>query len=297
MRKWFQKESLTAWMFMFPGLLLIGIFVFWPIIYSVPLSFTDYSVISDTHYIGLKNFRRAFHDHDFLISLWHSMVYIIIVPFIQIFAILMAVLMNSKLPGVKFFRTAYYLPVVTSMVAVAIIWGWLYSPNGIVNYVLMSTGIISDKIGWLSSQKTALASIMFVTMWKGLGYYMMIYLAGLQAVPKDLYEAASIDGATRLQQVVKVTIPMLKPYVFFCTLISMMSAIRVFDEVFVLTNSSSLGGPGTATLTSSVYIYDRGFKQFDFGYASAMGLIVSAIILVFSIFIFRFNKKGGVNPY
>ncbi|TCZ78952.1 sugar ABC transporter permease [Paenibacillus albiflavus] len=288
-----KSEGFVGWAFMTPGLIFLALFVFWPIIYSIPLAFTDYSVIDKTHFIGFDNFVRAWNDDNFMISLWHSFVYIAIVPFIQIISILMAILVNSSVKGIKFFRTAYYIPVVTSMVAVSIVWSFLLSNNGVVNYILISLGLIDDKIGWLTNDKTALISVMFVTLWKGVGYYMMIYLAGLQSVPKDLQEAAMIDGATKFQVMRKVTIPLLKPYVFFCSLISLMAAIRVFDEVFVLTS----GGPGTATLTSSLYIYEQGFKKFDFGYSSALGLIVSILIAILSVVIFRFNKKGGVNPY
>ena len=292
-KRWLKSESFTAWAFMAPGLIILAIFVVWPILFSIPLSFTNYSVIGETKGVGFSNYTRAFEDPKFLTSIWNSLVYVLIVPVLQIFSILMAILVNSKIPGIRFFRTAYYVPVVTSMVAVAIIWNWLLSNNGIVNYVLMSAGIIDDKVSWLSSGSTALYVLMFITMWKGLGYYMMLYLAGLQAIPADLYEAARIDGANRGQVVWKITIPLLKPYVFFCSLISLMGAIRVFDEMFVLTD----GGPGNATLTSSLYIYQQGIEQFNFGYASTLGLLVSVIIGILSIMVFKFNQKGGVNPY
>ena len=287
------SEVQTAWLFMAPGLILLALFTFWPIIYSVPLAFTNYSVIGETKFVGFENFKRAFSDVNFIASIKNSLFYMIIVPFIQILSILMAILVNRKIAGIKFFRAAFYIPVVTSMVAVSIIWGWLMSSNGVLNYILLSIGIINEKISWLSDKDTALWAVMFITLWKGLGYYMMIYLAGLQAVPTDCIEAAKIDGASNFQVIRKITIPLLKPYVFFCTLISLMSAIRVFDEVFVLTS----GGPGNATLTSSLYIYEQGFEVFEFGYSSALGLIISFIIMFFSIFIFLFNKKGGVNPY
>lgn len=288
-----NNDALSAWLFLAPGLIILGIFVVWPIIYSLPLALTNYSVIGETKYIGLSNFKRAFNDPSFLASLWNSLLYIIIVPILQVISIFMAILVNSKIPGIKYFRTAYYIPVVTSMVAVALIWNWLLSNNGIINYVLIEMGIISERVSWLSSAETALYVLMFITMWKGLGYYMMLYLAGLQAIPTDLYEAAKIDGANKFQVILKITIPLLKPYVFFCSLVSLMAAIRVFDEVFVLTK----GGPGNATLTSSLYIYQQGFEQFNFGYASALGFIVSIIIGILSILMFKFNQKGGVNPY
>ncbi|WP_233500776.1 carbohydrate ABC transporter permease [Paenibacillus antibioticophila] len=288
-----KSEASTAWLFMTPGLILLILFVFWPIIYSVPLALTNYSVIGKTEFVGLDNFVQAFQDRNFITSLVNSLLYVIVVPFIQIFSILMAILVNSSVKGIKWFRTAYYIPVVTSMVAVALIWGWLLNQNGVVNYVLASLGLMEERITWLSNQHTALWTLMFITMWKGLGYYMMIYLAGLQSIPKDMVEAAMIDGANRWQSIRKVTIPLLKPYVFFCSLISLMAAIRVFDEVFVLTQ----GGPGNVTLTSSLYIYQQGFQKFNFGYSSALGLIVSILIAALSVIVFRFNRKGGVNPY
>lgn len=288
-----RSDALTAWTFMAPGLLVIGVFVIFPILYSIPLALTNYSVLGETKFVGFRNFERALKDPSFLVSLWNSVLYVIVVPFIQLFSILMAILVNSKLPGIRAFRTAFYIPVVTSMVAVALIWNWLLSSNGVVNYVLMELGMIDEKVGWLSSSATALYVLMFITMWKGLGYYMMLYLAGLQAIPGDLYEAAVVDGATRLQLIFRITIPLLRPYVFFCSLISLMAAIRVFDEMFVLTK----GGPGTSTLTSSLYIYQQGIMQFNFGYASALGLIVSVIIGALSVVMFKLNRKGGVNPY
>lgn len=288
-----KSEASVAWLFMTPGLILLALFVFWPIIYSVPLALTNYSVIGKTEFVGLDNFIKALQDKSFITSLVNSLLYVIVVPFIQIFSILMAILVNSNVKGIKIFRTAYYIPVVTSMVAVALIWGWLLNQNGVINYVLSNVGLMKERITWLSNKDTALWTLMFITMWKGLGYYMMIYLAGLQSIPKDLTEAATIDGASRAQTIRKITIPLLKPYVFFCTLISLMAAIRVFDEVFILTK----GGPGDSTLTSSLYIYQQGFQQFNFGYSSALGLIVSVMIAALSIIIFRFNRKGGVNPY
>lgn len=288
-----KSETFTAWMFLLPGLLLLCTFVFYPIIFSVPLAFTNYSVIGDTKFVGLENFKRAFNDPDFFVAVINSLKYVIIVPVIQILSILMAILINSNVKGIKIFRVTYYIPVVTSMVAVAIIWGWLFSPDGLINYILMSIGVIHDKISWFSESRTALWSTMFVTLWKGLGYYMMIYLAGLQSVPKELEEAALVDGATKFQKIRLITMPLLKPYIFFCSLMSLMAAIRVFDEVFVLTG----GGPGNATLTTSLFIYQKGFVNFDFGYSAAVGLLVSIIIMLLSIVSFIFNKKGGVNPY
>ncbi len=293
MTRWMRTETFAAWAFMAPGLLIVAVFVLWPILYGIPLSLTDYSVIGETHYVGFENYVTAVHDRSFLTSLWNSLVYVLIVPCIQIISILMAILVNTRLPLIKAFRAAYYVPVVTSMVAVALMWSWLFSSNGVVNYILMQLGVIQEQVGWLSTSSTALYALMFITLWKGLGYYMVLYLAGLQSIPSELYEAAMIDGANRGQMIWRITIPLLRPHILFCTLISLMGAIRVFDEMFVLTK----GGPGNATLTSSLYIYQKGLEQFNFGYASALGLIVSVIIGALSIVVFRLNRKGGVQTY
>lgn len=293
MKRWLRSEAFAAWAFMTPGLALLAVFVFWPILYSIPLALTNYSGLTDASYVGFDNFVRALKDRNFLISLWNSLVYVLVVPFIQIFSILMAVLVNGRLPGIRAFRAAYYTPVVTSMVAVALIWSWLLSNNGVVNYLLMQAGVLSEQIAWLSGSATALYVLMFITMWKGLGYYMMLYLAGLQNIPSDLYEAARVDGAGRLRLMLHITIPMLRPYVLFCTLFSVMSAIRVFDEVYILTK----GGPGTSTLTSSLYIFQKGMEQFEFGYTSALGLIVSLLVGALSVLVFWLNRKGGINSY
>lgn len=281
------SDTKIAWLFMFPGILLLMIFVFWPIIYSFPLAFTDYSVIADTNFIGLDNFKRAFSDSDFLMSMINSLIYLLVVPFMQVFSMLLANIVNQKIKGIKIFRTLYYIPVVTSTVAVAIIWSWLLSTDGLINKILTVTNILSENVSWLTNENTALMTLMFITLWKGLGYYMMIYLAGLQSIPSELPEAAQIDGANKIQTFFHVTIPMLRPQIILCSLMSLMGALRVFDEPFILTK----GGPVNSTLTSSLYIYKQGFENFDFGYSAALGLIVSVLIMILSIFIFKYNKK------
>ncbi|MGL4344654.1 MAG: carbohydrate ABC transporter permease [Cellulosilyticaceae bacterium] len=291
--KFFQKEAFKAWCFLLPGLILLCIFVCYPIIYSVPLAFTNYSVIQETQFVGFDNFRRILKDPQFTVSMINSLKYIITVPIIQCLALLVAILLNSKIKGIKFFRVAYYIPVVTSMVAVSIMWSWLLSQDGLINYILINLGIIDQKVSWLTNGSTALYTLMFITIWKGIGYYMVIYLAGLQSVPQEIQEASLVDGANKWQQITRITLPMLKPYILYCSVLSLMSAIKVFDEVFVLTK----GGPGVTTMTASYFIYKRGFEYFEFGYAAAGGLILSVVVLILSIITFKLNAKGGMNPY
>jgi putative chitobiose transport system permease protein len=288
-----KKKKLMAYLFLLPGMIVLVVFTFYPIIYGIPLAFSNYSIVGETKFIGLKNFTRAIHDPSFHIAIRNSLLYVIIVPFIQIISLLLAILVNRKIRGIYIFRAMYFIPVVTSMVAVAITWSWLFEENGLVNNILINLGILKNPVAWLTTPSTALGAVMFVTMWKGLGYYMMIYLAGLQSIPKEMEEAALVDGANRFQKVWHVVMPLMKPYILFCTLISIMAAIRAFDEVYVLTE----GGPGEATLVTSLYVYKTAFENFDFGYASAVGLIVGVFISIFSILVFKFGKKGGMTYY
>lgn len=278
-----------------PGAILLLAFTFYPILYGLPLAFTNYSAVDTTKWVGLKNFNQAFHDPDFWISLKNSLLYVIVVPVIQILAILMAVLVNAKLKFVNFFRVAYFIPVVTSAVAAAIAWKWMYEEKGILNYILRSLGLIHQDIAFMVEPSLTLAGVMILTIWKGLGYYMMIYLAGLQSIPAEMQEAARIDGANRMQVIRHITIPLLMPFVLLCSLLSVMGAIRVFDEIFVMHGPK--GDPVNSTLVTSVYTYKVAFQDFNFGYSAAIGLVVALIILVFSLLMFRYTRKGGLTYY
>jgi putative chitobiose transport system permease protein len=179
------------------------------------------------------------------------------------------------------------------MVAVSIIWGFLFDPSGVINTVLMDAGIISNPLGFLSDGKTAMLCIMFITVWQGLGYYMMLYLAGLQSVPKELEEAARVDGANSFRMLIKIKLPLLKPYIWFCSLNSIIAAVGVFDAVFVLTQ----GGPFNATLVINYYSYKKAFMDFEFGYSAAVGAVQAVITSLLSIIIFAYGKKGGGMTY
>lgn len=284
-----SRQTLTAYCFMAPALVLLIIFVFFPIIASIPLAFTNYSVLAETKFVGLANFTRAFNDPEFKIAMLNSVVFVLIVPPIQILSILLAVLVNKKLPAMGFFRVLYYIPVVTSMVAVSIIWGFLFDPNGMVNTVLMNWGLIKEPLGFLADSSTAMGSIMFITIWQGIGYYMMLYLAGLQSIPAELEEAARVDGANALVALVKIKLPMLKPYIWFCSLNSVISAVGVFDIVYVLTK----GGPNNSTMVMNYYSYFKAFNDYEFGYSAAVGLVLAVITTILSIVVFVYGKRGG----
>lgn len=284
------KRALNAYAFMAPALIIILIFTVLPIFGSLVLMFFNYSVLGTTKFIGFNNFAKAFCDREFIIAMKNSIIFVVIVPIIQILSILLALLVNRKLPGMTFFRVLFYIPVVTSMVAVSIIWGFIFDTNGVINTALMNLGVISMPLGFLNSKQTAMLCLMFITVWQGLGYYMMMYLAGLQGIPEELSEAARIDGAGTWQTILKIKIPLLKPYVWLCTLNSVISAIGVFDVVFVLTK----GGPNDATMVINYFSYTKAFNDFEFGYAAAIGAIQAAITTVLSIVVFWYGKKGGM---
>ena len=284
------RETLKAYGFMMPALVWIILFTVVPIVGSLVLMFFDYSVLGETKFVGIQNFVKAFQDRVFLIAVKNSILFVVVVPVIQLLSILMAVLVNRKIPGMGVFRVLFYIPVVTSMVAVSIMWGFIFDSNGIVNSLLKNAGIISMPLGFLKDKNTAMLCIMFITVWQGLGYYMMLYLAGLQGIPKELCEAARIDGANAVKVFTKVKLPLLKPYIWFCSLNSVISAIGVFDVVFVLTK----GGPNDATMVINYYSYTKAFTDFQFGYAAAIGAIQAVVTTALSIVVFVYGNRGGM---
>ena len=199
---------------------------------------------------------------------------------------MLAVLVNQKLPGIKLFRTLFYIPVITGAVIVSLSWRWIYTENGLLNYILMNLHIIDKPVLWLTDSRVALWAAAFVTFWRGLGYYMVIYLAGLQNISNELYEAASLDGATGIKKFFHITLPLLQPTILLCSVLSTMSAFKVFEEIFLLTK----GGSNTSTLAYE--IYDRAFVRYNFGESAAMAIILSAMIAVFTVINFKFFGAG-----
>lgn len=284
------KNTVAAYLFMAPALLILCTFVLFPVLFNIPLSLFDYSIISEAKFVGLNNYRRAFSDPDFWTAMKNSILFVLCVPVLQLCSLLLALVVNQKLKGAAFFRVLFYIPVVTSMIAISIIWSFIFSPDGVINSWLIKQGIISRPIYFLADTRLALPTLMFVTIWQGLGYYMMLYLAGLQSVPMELQEAARMDGAGRFQTFIKITVPMMKPYIWFCSLYSVLSALGVFDIVFAMTD----GGPDKATLVMNLYTYKKAFGNFQFGYSAAAGLVMSVITTLFSCIIFLYGKRGGM---
>ncbi|WP_221567196.1 carbohydrate ABC transporter permease [Alkalihalobacillus sp. TS-13] len=274
------RNALTPYLFLLPGCVILGAFIFYPLLQAIWLSFTDYNMIVDPTFVGTENYQKLFDDSMFWKTLIQTLIYLVgVVPALIILPIFLAILVNQKLKGIGFFRSAYYIPVVTSWVVVGITWEWVYAEKGVLNYILEVVGLINGPVHWLTSEQTALFAVMAVTVWKGLGYYMIIYLAGLQSIPSNLYEAAEIDGANKWQQTIRITIPMLMPSIIIVTVMSSIAAMKVFEEIYIMTG----GGPLNSSKTLVFYIYQEAFEKLNMGYASAAGVVLFLITLIFSI--------------
>ena len=281
-----RTQARWAWLFLAPALLLLALFTFWPVLWGGYLAFTEYKIITPPTWVGLQNFEDLFEDPVFFVSLKNSLLYLLIVPAIQLGAIVLAVLVNNSLPGIRLFRAAFYMPVVTSVSVVGIMWGWMYNEQGLVNAVLQALRVINEPIGWLSDDRIALFSLMLVTLWRGLGWYMVLYLAALQAIPNDIVEAAVLDGANRRQRFWRITIPMIMPTILLCTVLSTLSAMKVLEEVLIMTK----GGPVSSTYTGLYYAYDQGIRAFNFPRALAASMVVSLFCIALAWLNFRFIR-------
>lgn len=275
-----QHRRAAPYLFLLPGLVLFGVFFAWPAVLAVEASFTDYSIIHPVHWVGLANFRELLHDPQFHGALEHSVIVMAgLLPFSIVIPMALAVLVNSKLRGIQLFRAAYFLPVVTSMVAVAVAWRFVFDDRGVLNWLLERTGITDGPIHFLLDPHWALASVIVVEGWKGIGTYMMIYLAGLQTVPQELYEAARIDGANAWQRFTRLTMPLLRPFLAVGLTIELVNAMQVFTSVYVLTQ----GGPGDHTSTAGYYVWSEAFQKYRLGYASAAGIVVWVILVALAL--------------
>ncbi|MEH7335949.1 sugar ABC transporter permease [Neobacillus drentensis] len=277
-----RKNVLTPknapYFFIGPAFLLILIFTVYPVISSFVLSFQEVRGVQKS-FVGLANYSRLFHDPIFYKSLLNTFQILIVqVPIMLFFSLLIAVgLHSSMLRGKAFFRISYFMPAITALAAASIVFMILLDEHfGLVNYFLSFLGL--DAISWLNTPFWAKVSVILVMTWRWTGYNMVIFLAGLQNIPADLYEAASIDGAGKVKQFFMITIPQLKPVFIFTVVMSTIGTLQLFDEPFILTN----GGPNAATMTITLYLYETGFKFFDFGYASAIAYVLVIITAIVS---------------
>jgi len=284
-----RNRTLTAYLFLAPALALLLVFSFWPVGFGSYIAFTKYNLIDAPVWVGLENFRDLFSEELFTVSLKNSALYLLVVPVIQVLAILLAVLVNNQLPGIKLFRVAYYVPVVTAVSVVGIIWNFMYSADGgaltvALNHTLQFLHLIDQPIGILTDDRVALFAVMFVTIWRGLGWYMVLYLAGLQSIPADVYEAALLDGANAWQRFWRITVPLLSPTILLCSLMSMLAAVKAFEEVQIMTD----GGPSQSTYTVLFYAYKFGIQELKFGRALAASLVMSVVCIALAWLNFRY---------
>ncbi|NBQ91168.1 MAG: sugar ABC transporter permease [Betaproteobacteria bacterium] len=279
MKRW-TLERRTPLLFLLPACAVIGAVVLYPALRVLVMSFTDYNMINPPQAVGWANYERLWADPLFWSALGNTALYlIVVVPVLVIAPALLAILVNRALPGLAFFRAALYLPVVTSLVISALVWKWLYAEQGLLNTVLLSTGLTDDPVRFLTEPDHALFSVMAVTVWSGLGYYMVIYLAGLQSIPSQLLEVAEVEGVSRRQQIQHIILPLLKPQMAVVAVMSGMASMKVFEEVYVMTQ----GGPLDSTKTLVFHLYESAFVDFDMGYAAAIGVVLFVLTLGLSL--------------
>ena len=282
-----KKTRFFPYAMLLPTIVIFAVFMIYPILYSFYLSFTEFTG-GTYEFVGLRNYIELFKDPVFYKALFNTFFYLIIqVPVMISLALLLAVLVEQKfIRGKGFFRMATFLPTITSLVAYSLVFKVLFNTNyGLINYIVEFFG--GEKIQWIYSAWPARASIIISITWRWVGYNMIILLAGIQAIPTEMYESASLDGASFWQQLFYITIPAIKPIILFTTITSTIGTLQLFDEPYILTQ----GGPNYATITLGEYLYDNGFTYLKFGFASALGYVMVIIIGLLSWLQFRVNKE------
>lgn len=283
-----RRTTLIGWSFILPNFLGFGLLTLIPVIALFYISLTNWNVFGTANFIGLQNFVKLLGDGSFRIAFWNTIYYSALhIPLTLVLALGLALLLNQKFRGVAFFRTAAFFPYITSIVAIAMVWNLLFSPDfGPINEVLRFLGV-AEPPGWLTSTDWAMPAVVVVSTWRDMGYYMILFLAGLQTVPRELHEAARVDGANVVQRFWNVTLPALRPTTFFVLVMLTINSFKIFDLILVMTN----GGPGQATLVLSQFIYRRGFQENQFGYASAAAVVLFFLCIGVTIVQFLINKR------
>ncbi|WP_067779817.1 carbohydrate ABC transporter permease [Actinomyces vulturis] len=283
-----RRNTIAGWTFILPNFVGFALFTLIPVLTLFYTAFTKWNVFGDPKFVGLENFNRLIGDDKFWTAFWNTMYYTVIhVPLTLGLSLGLALLLNQKLRGLAFFRAAAFFPYFTSIVAVAQVWNMLLSPDkGLVNQFIRLFGV-TDAPGWTTSTTWAMPAVIIVATWREMGYYMVLFLAGLQVVPPELYEAARMDGAGAWRRFWNVTIPCLRPTTFFVLVMLTIGSFKILDLILVMTN----GGPGTSTLVLSQYVYQAGFTQGEFGYASSIALVLFLVCLVVTVVQFMYNRK------
>jgi len=282
------QKNLEGWFFIGPVILGILAFQFVPILVSIYASLTNWDGLNPPEFTGVGNYQRLIVEDRFFRETLQNTIYFTLghIPLTIVFAMGLALLCNLNLPGIALFRTAYFIPAVSNVVAVSVVWFWIYQPQyGVLNSMLSSIGI--DGPAWLSSTTWAMPAVILVSVWQGVGYPMVILLAGMQGVPHELYEAARIDGASPWNQFWKITLPLLTPTLFFLFITQFISSFQVFGIIYVMTQ----GGPANATSVYIYYLYENAFAFGRMGYASAMAWILFAIIALVTFIQWKLQKR------
>ena len=282
-----RGETIAGYLFLAPNFIGFIIFLLFPICFAFFIMLTDWSLAKPPQFVGLENFETMVNDRLFWKSLGNSFYYTFVaVPTGIFIAFWLALALNRKMRGIIFFRTVYFLPQITLTVAAATIWRWIYQPEiGMINHMLDWFGIDGPK--WIHDTQWAMPSVIIMSNWQGIGFAMLILLAGLQGIPEEYYEAASIDGASGWQRMRYVTLPMLTPALFFVVVTSLIGAFQSFDQFFVLTQ----GGPAHATTPLTLYIFQNAFTFFKMGYGAALASVVFVIILIITIVQWRLARR------
>ena len=276
-----RKLTATPYLFLLPALLLLTVFVLYPMAAVVYYSFTDFDIVTPPVLVGLENYQKLLGDETFWLALTHSIVYLLVTPILIFLSMGLAIIVNRRLRGVSIYRALYFIPAVAGSIAIGLTWRFLFERSGFVNSVLEWLGIIQEPIQWLATPALTLPLAMLLTIWAGVGYYAVIFLAGIQNIPEELYDAARIDGANDWQKHLHVTLPGLRPQVIFVFIISSLAALKVFDEIYVLTNRT--GGILDSGVTMVFYLWKQAFQLNHAGYASAIAMALLLVTLVFSI--------------
>jgi multiple sugar transport system permease protein len=286
-----MRREWSAYVFIAPGLLLFSVFTFFALILTGYLTFHRWSIIEpEKPFVGLDNYDRLIHDDSFQRAAINTIYFTgASVPLTMVIGLGIALLLNQPLWGRSIFRTIYFLPIVTPFVVVSIIWKWLYQPDyGLFNFYLLKTHLIDQPLLWLSDQNLAMPAVILMSVWGGIGYSMVIYLAALQAVPQELYEAAEVDGAGAFARLRYITIPLLRPTTLFLMIIGIIGSFQVFTQIFIMTS----GGPVEHTTTMVYFIYQTAFINFDMGYASTLAYALFMMLLVFTVINLRLNRQA-----
>lgn len=284
-----MRKQWSAYLFLSPWFIVFGVFTLFSLGFSFYLSFHEWNIVEATKgFVGLDNYIRLFRDDRFYQALWNTILFTGIgVPAQLAVGLMVALLLNTKVHFQGIFRTLYYIPVITPLVVSSVIWKWLYQGDyGLLNYYLIRFGIIKEKLLWLSDPDLAMPALIIMGVWMGMGGTMVLYLAGLQSIPGELYDAAMVDGASGFQRLVYITIPLLAPTTFYLLVTSIIGSFQSYAHIYIMTG----GGPLRRTTVIGYYLYEKGFRHFEMGYASAMAYVLFAIILIFTIFQMKFTK-------